>query len=122
MLRSPAKIAEAVNRPIDAALTPPQPHRYRIWLSLRWGPDAWRGSSDYPWLDTWGGGLGGGRASGDRPRRARKMGGRGHDALYRPPRFFPCSGGIPPRHLAVGASLIPVVTAGIAIGWLTEWR
>src|SRR5262249_15431422 len=37
ILESAAKIADAVGRAIDTALIPPQPHRYRIGLGLRWG-------------------------------------------------------------------------------------
>lgn len=123
ILRSSAHITQAVNRAIDAALTPPQPHRYRIQLSLRWmvrrvakpvvitlglipGVEAlvW----DVP------------RAIGSATR------GRWREAgitlclaaLDLSPAVVAFLTGV----LTVGASLLPVVAAGIAIGWLTEWR
>jgi len=123
ILRSSGQITQAVNRAIDAALTPPQPHRYRIQLSLRWlvrrvarpvvitlglipGVEAlvW----DVP------------RAIGSATR------GRWREAfmtvsiaaLDLSPAVVAFVTGI----LTVGTSLLPVVAAGIAIGWLTEWR
>jgi hypothetical protein len=123
ILRSPAQIAQAVNRAIDAALTPPQPHRYRIQLSLRWlvrhmtkpvaitlglipGVEAlvW----DVP------------RAIGSATR------GRWREAVMTvsiaaldlSPAVIAFLTGI----LTVGTSLLPVVAVGIVIGWLTEWR
>jgi len=123
ILRSSGKITQAVNRAIDAALTPPQPHRYRIQLSLRWlvrrvakpvaitlglipGVEAlvW----DVP------------RAIGSATR------GRWREAIMTvsiaaldlSPAVVAFLTGV----LTVGTSLIPVIAAGIAIGWLTEWR
>ena len=123
ILRSPGQITKSVNRAIDAALTPPQPHRYRIQLSLRWlvryvtkpvvvtlglipGVEAlvW----DVP------------RAIGSATR------GRWREAVMTvciaaldlSPAVVAFLTGI----LTVGTSLIPVLAAGIAIGWLTEWR
>jgi hypothetical protein len=123
ILQNPAKIAEAVNRAIDAALTPPQPHRYRIRLSLRWGvrrvarpvaitlgliPGVEALVWDVP------------RAIGSAAR------GRWREAVMTvsiaaldlSPAVVAFLTGI----LTVGTSLVPVVAAGIAIGWLTEWR
>jgi len=123
ILRSPAHITQAVSRAIDAALTPPQPHRYRIQLSLRWmvrrvtkpvaitlglipGVEAlvW----DVP------------RAIGSAARGRWREAGMTLSlaALDLSPAVVAFLTGI----LTVGTSLLPVLAAGIAIGWLTEWR
>jgi hypothetical protein len=121
ILRSSGHITQAVNRAIDSALTPPQPHRYRIQLSLRWlvrrvakpvvitiglipGVEAlvW----DVP------------RAIGSARRgRWREVAMTLSIAALD---FSPAVVAFLTGVLTVGTSLIPVFAAGIAIGWLTE--
>jgi hypothetical protein len=123
ILQRPAKIAEAVNRAIDAALTPPQPHRYRIRQSLRWGVRRLTKPvvitlGLIPGVEAlvWDVPRGIGSATRGRWREAVMT--VSIAALDLSPAVVAFLTGI----LTVGTSLIPVVTAGIAIGWLTEWR
>jgi hypothetical protein len=123
ILQRPAKIAEAVNRAIDAALTPPQPHRYRMRLSLRWvvrrvaRPMALT-LGLIPGVEAliWDAPRAIGSAARGKWREAAMT--LSIAALDLSPAVVAFLTGI----LTVGASLVPVVAAGVAIGWLTEWR
>jgi hypothetical protein len=123
ILQRPVQIAEAVNRAIDAALTPPQPHRYRIQLSLRWVVR----HVAKPVVMTLGLIPGVEALVWDAPRAIRSAAcGKWREALMTlslaaldlAPAVVAFLTGL----LSVGASLLPVLAAGVAIGWLTEWR
>jgi hypothetical protein len=123
ILQRPAKIAEAVNRAIDAALTPPQPHRYRIRQSLRWGVRR----LTKPVVITLGLIPGVEALFWDVPRAiSSATRGRWREAtmtlsiaaLDLSPAVVAFLTGI----VTIGTSFVPVVVAGFAIGWLTEWR
>jgi hypothetical protein len=123
ILRSSGHITQAVNRAIDSALTPPQPHRYRIQLSLRWLVRR----VAKPVVITIGLIPGVEALVWDVPRAiASATRGRWREAVMTvsiaaldlSPAVVAFLTGV----LTVGTSLIPVFAAGIAIGWLTEWR
>jgi hypothetical protein len=123
ILQSPAKITEAVERAIDAALIPPQPHRYRIGLSLRWGVR----HIAKPVVVTLGLIPGVEALVWDMPRAVVKVAqGRwreagmtlGIAALDFAPAVVAIVAGI----ATVGTGIVPVVIAGAVVGWLTQWR
>lgn len=123
ILQSPGQITKSVDRAIDAALTPPQPHRYRIQLSLRWLVRY----VTKPVVVTLGLIPGVEALVWDVPRAVGSaIRGRWREAVMTvciaaldlSPAVLAFLTGI----LTVGTSLIPVLAAGIAIGWLTEWR
>jgi hypothetical protein len=123
MLQSPGQITKAVNRAIDAALTPPQPHRYRIRLSLRWLVRY----VTKPVVVTLGLIPGVEALVWDVPRAiGSALRGRWREAVMTvciaALDLFPAVLALLLGILTVGTSLIPVLVAGIAIGWLTEWR
>jgi len=123
ILQRPAKITAAVERAIDAALIPPQPNRYRVGLSLRWGvrhivrPVA-IGLGLIPGVEAlvW-----------DVPRAVVD----GAQGRYREAGMTlsiatldlaPAVVAIVTGIATVGGSFFPVILAGIIIGWLTQWR
>jgi hypothetical protein len=123
ILQRPVKIAAAVNRAIDAALLPPQPHRYRIRQSLRWGVRRVArpvviALGLIPGVEAlvWDAPRAIGSAARGRWREAVMT--LSIAALDLSPAVVAFLTGV----LTVGASLVPVFAAGIAIGWLTEWR
>lgn len=123
ILQSPGQITKAVNRAIDVALTPPQPHRYRIQLSLRWLVRY----LTKPVVVTFGLIPGVEALVWDVPRAiGSAIRGRWREAAMTISiaalDLFPAVLALLLGILTVGASLIPVVAVGIAIGWLTEWR
>jgi hypothetical protein len=123
ILQRPGKITKAVTRAIDAALTPSQPHKYRIRQSLRWGVRR----VARPVATTLGLIPGVEALVWDVPRA---IGSAAHGkwreavmtlsiaALDFSPAVVAFLTGI----ATFGTSVVPVVAAGIAIGWLTEWR
>lgn len=123
ILQSPAKITEAVERAIDAALIPPQPHRYRIGLSLRWGVR----QVVKPVVVTLGLIPGVEALVWDVPRalvnaaqgRWREAGMTLSIAAFD---FAPAAVAIVAGIATVGTGAVPVVIAGTVIGWLTQWR
>jgi hypothetical protein len=123
ILQSPGQITKATNRAIDAALTPPQPHRYRIQLSLRWLVRY----LTKPVVVTLGLIPGVEALVWDVPRAiGSAIRGRWREAVMTVSiaalDLFPAVLALLLGILTVGASLIPVVAVGVAIGWLTEWR
>jgi hypothetical protein len=123
ILQRPGKITEAVERAIDAALTPPHPRRYRVTLSLRWGvrhvakPVA-TALGLIPGVEalTWDVPHALGSALRGKWREAGMT--LSIAALDFAPAVVAFLAGI----ATVGTGVVPVVVAGIAIGWLTQWR
>ncbi|HEV8191521.1 MAG TPA: hypothetical protein VGP82_08550 [Ktedonobacterales bacterium] len=123
ILQSPAKITEAVERAIDAALIPPQPHRYRIGLSLRWGVRR----VVKPVAVTLGLIPGVEALVWDVPRAVVKASqGRWREAgmtlSIAALDFAPAVVAIVAGIATVGTGAVPVIIAGAVVGWLTQWR
>jgi hypothetical protein len=123
ILQSPGQITKAANRAIDAALTSPQPHRYRIQLSLRWLVRY----LTKPVVVTLGLIPGVEALVWDIPRAiGSALRGRWREAAMTVTLaaldLFPAVLALFLGILTLGTSLIPVVAVGVVIGWLTEWR
>jgi hypothetical protein len=123
ILRNPGQITMAVNRAIDAALTPPQPHRYRIRLSLRWlvryltRPVAIT-LGLIPGVEALVWDVPRSISAAIRRRWREAVMTLSIAALDLSPAVIAFVTGI----LTIGTSIIPIVAAGVVIGWLTEWR
>jgi len=123
ILQSPAKITQAVERAIDVALIPPQPRRYRIGLSLRWGVR----HIARPVVLTLGLIPGVEALVWDVPRAGVNAAqGRLREAIMTLSiatlDFAPAIVAIVTGIATIGTGVAPVIGAGIVIGWLTQWR
>ncbi len=123
ILQNPAKITEAVERAIDAALIPPQPRRYRIGLSLRWGVR----HVVKPVVLTLGLIPGVEALAWDVPRAIVSAAqGRWREATMTlgiaSLDFAPAVVAIVFGLVTVGTGFLPVIVAGAILGWLTQWR
>lgn len=123
ILQSTGKITQAVERAIDAALIPPQPHRYRIGLSLRWGvrhiarPVALT-LGLIPGVEAlvWDVPRAGVNAAQGRLREAFMT------LTIATLDFAPAIVAVITGIATIGTGVAPVIGAGVVIGWLTQWR
>lgn len=123
------KITKAVERAVDEALTPPQPHRYRVGMGLRYGVRR----IVKPIADTFGLIPGVEALVWDVPSAiGSAIQGKGREALMT---LALATLDFTPAALAALTALVGVATGGVGflgtaafagagflIGWLTEWR